>query len=140
MLDLSVFNSYLIYKMNIGKKIKFLDYCLQLIREIFQTYSVPKLMIDRPSLTNQLTRFSTKIFIRFLYLKQQIGQIFRKNVLYVHTHTSRRPTKRTDSRYMCKDCDVGLCIVSCFVEYHTLLHFKYFNQVRCLSIITFIQC
>ena len=85
MLDLSVFNSYLIYKMNTGKKIKFLDYRLQLIREIFQTYSVPKPKIGRPSLTNQPTRFSAKTFIRLLYLKQQIGQILRKSVLYVYT-------------------------------------------------------
>ena len=57
-LDLSVFNSYLIYKMNTGKKIKFLDYRLQLICETFQTDSVPKPKIGRPSLTNQPTGLS----------------------------------------------------------------------------------
>ena len=62
MFDLSVFNSYLIYKMNTGKKIKFLDYRLQLIREIFQIYSVPKPKIGRPSLTNRPTRLSVKTF------------------------------------------------------------------------------
>ena len=63
MLDLSVFNSYLIYKMNTGNKIKFLDYRLQLIREIFQIYSVPKPKIGRSSLTNQPTRLSARHFL-----------------------------------------------------------------------------
>jgi len=44
MLDLSICNSYLLYKMNTGKKIRFVDYRLQLIREILETYSTPNLV------------------------------------------------------------------------------------------------
>lgn len=45
------------------------------------------------------------------------------------TVQKRRPVKRCvlchkrkirkESRYMCKDCSVGLCIVPCFKEFHT---------------------
>ena len=51
----------------------------------------------------------------------------RKNpqkVCVVCAHSKRRLEKRTDSRYMCKDCDVGLCVIDWFEEFHTLSNFK----------------
>ena len=121
MLYLSVFNSYVIYKMNTGKKTKLLDYRWQLIREIFQIYSVPKPKIGRLSLTNQPTRFSAKYFPSLV--PQTTDRTNPQEKCVVYAHTSRRPTKRTDSRYMSEDCDVGLRIVGLFEEYRTLLHF-----------------
>jgi hypothetical protein len=40
----------------------------------------------------------------------------------VCAHTNRRPKKTTDSRYMCKDCDVDLCVIGCFEKFHTLVN------------------
>ena len=31
---------------------------------------------------------------------------------------------RKDTRYYCKDCDVGLCVVPCFEYYHTKTDFS----------------
>ena len=39
---------------------------------------------------------------------------------HVCATTKRRPTKRKDTRFMCTECDVALCIHPCFTEYHTL--------------------
>lgn len=33
--------------------------------------------------------------------------------------------RRSESRYECKDCNVGLCIDPCFRLYHTQLDYKY---------------
>ena len=120
MLDLSVFNSYLLYKVNTGKVIKFSDYRLQLIREILQTHSAPKSKIGRPALTNQPIRLTARHFPSLVPQTAERENPQRKCV--VCAHTSRRPRKRTDSRFMCKDCDVGLCVVGCFEEYHIVLH------------------
>ncbi len=37
--------------------------------------------------------------------------------------TTTRPKKRTDTRYECTECDVGLCISGCFQDYHNLKYF-----------------
>ncbi|CAF4493863.1 unnamed protein product, partial [Didymodactylos carnosus] len=50
MLDLIVLNSYLLYKMETGKRPQLVDFRLQLIREILQTYHTPKTIIGRPRL------------------------------------------------------------------------------------------
>ncbi|CAF1017113.1 unnamed protein product [Rotaria sp. Silwood1] len=121
MLDLSVYNSYLLYKINTKKKRKFVDYRLQLIREILQTYSVPKPTIGRPALTNLPTRLTGRHFPSLIPQTTNKENPQRKCV--VCAHTDRRPRRRTDSRYICEDCDVALCVVGCFEEFHTLLHF-----------------
>ncbi|CAF0783171.1 unnamed protein product [Rotaria sordida] len=121
MLDLSIFNSYLLYKINTGEKIRFTVYRLQLIREILEVYSIPKPTIDRPALTYQPTRLTAKHFPSLV--PQTMHRKAPQKIDVVCAHASRRLRKRTDSRYMCKDCDVGLCVVNCFKEFHTLLHF-----------------
>ncbi|CAF2785883.1 unnamed protein product [Rotaria sp. Silwood2] len=121
MLDLPVFNSYLLYKVNTGKKRKFVDYRLQLIHEVLQTYTVPKPTIGRPALTDQPTRLTGRHFPSLV--PETTNRQTRPRKCVVCAHTTRRPRKRTDSRYMCKDCDVGLCVVGCFEKFHTLLHF-----------------
>ena len=32
--------------------------------------------------------------------------------------------KRSDTRYQCNECDVGLCVVPCFKLYHTRKNYK----------------
>ena len=108
--------------MNTGKKIKFLDYRLQLIREIIQIYNILKSKIGHSSLTNQpIGLISARHFPSLE--SQATDRTNPQKKCVACAHTSRRPTKRIDSRYVCKDCDVGLCIVGCFEKYHTLLHF-----------------
>jgi hypothetical protein len=80
MLDLLVFNSYLLSKVNTRRKIKFVNYHLQLIREILQTYNVPKPTIGHLALIDTF---------HLLYFKQQTDKLIRKNVLYLHTHWSK---------------------------------------------------
>jgi hypothetical protein len=121
MLDLSVFNSYLLYKINTRKKMRFADYRLQLIRGMLETYSTPKLTIGRPAVTYPPTRLTARHFP--CLIPQTTQRKAPQKFCVVCAHTDRRLRKRTNTRYMCKDCDVGLCIVDCFEEFHTLLHF-----------------
>lgn len=85
------------------------------------TYSAPKPKIGRPALTNQPIRLTARHFPSLVPQTTERENPQRKCV--VCARPSRRPEKRTDSRYMCRDCDVCLCVVSCFEEYHTVLHF-----------------
>ena len=39
---------------------------------------------------------------------------------YVCSNTNRRPQKRSRVSTMCRECDVGLCTIPCFGEFHSL--------------------
>ncbi|CAF3240747.1 unnamed protein product [Rotaria sp. Silwood2] len=121
LLDISVFNSYLLYKMKTRKKLQFIDFRLQLIREILQVYSTPKPTTGRHMLGSNPTRLTARHFPSLV--PQTTDRQNPQKICVVCAHASRRPKQRTDSRYMCKDCNVGLCVIGCFEEYHTLLHF-----------------
>ena len=41
----------------------------------------------------------------------------------VCNHTSRGEEKNTNTRYQCDVCNVGLCVIGCFGDYHTFKHF-----------------
>ncbi|CAK9795982.1 hypothetical protein ANTQUA_LOCUS574 [Anthophora quadrimaculata] len=44
-------------------------------------------------------------------------------VLHEDTLPGQKNDTRRRSRYECEDCDVGLCVVSCFKIYHTQLYY-----------------
>ncbi len=121
MLDLVVLNSYLLYKMETGKRPELVDFRLQLIREILQSYHIPKPTIGRPVHGYKPTRLTARHFPSLV--PQTTERKTPQKQCVVCVHTNRRPKKRTDSRYMCKDGDVGLCVVGCFEEFHTLMNF-----------------
>jgi hypothetical protein len=83
MLDLSVLNSYLLYKTETGKRPQLVDFRLQLKREILQSYHTPKTTIRRPVRDCKQLDLLIDSFLR-LYLKQRREEILRQNVLYVH--------------------------------------------------------
>jgi hypothetical protein len=39
---------------------------------------------------------------------------------YVCGNTERRAKQRSDTRYQCLECNVGLCITDCFKDFYTL--------------------
>ncbi len=121
LLDVSVFNSYLLYKMKTRKKLQFIDFRLQLTRAILQIYSTPKPTAGRHVLGSNPTRLTARYFPSLV--PQTTERTNPQKICVVCAHTSRRPNGRTDSRYICKDCDVSLCVIGCFEKYHTLLHF-----------------
>ncbi|CAF3360073.1 unnamed protein product [Rotaria sp. Silwood2] len=121
MLDLLVFNTYLLYKMKAGERPQSVDFHLQLIHEILQTYHTPKPTIGRSVHGCKPTRLTGRHFPTLVPQTTERKNPQRK--CFVCANTNRKPRTRTDSRYMCKDCDVGLCVVNCFEEFHTLVNF-----------------
>jgi hypothetical protein len=83
MLDLSVLNSYLLYKTETRKTPQLIDFRLQLIREILQSYHTPKTTNRRPVRDYKQLELLLDIFL-LLYLKESKREILRQNVLYVH--------------------------------------------------------
>lgn len=121
LLDLSVLNSSILHQIKTGKKQSLGHFRNELVRGIIQKYCKdigtrrlvtsgphPKRLIDRhfPSLVPPKDRNKS-----------------RQRNCVVCSHSIKKEKKRSSTRYQCDECDVGLCVINCFKEYHTLFHF-----------------
>jgi hypothetical protein len=121
LMDLSILNAYILFKLKHSKTIPFGDFRIQLIREIIERYGQPKGPTGRPTIGDNPIRLTARHFPSLVPSTSTRKAAQRYCV--VCSHTSRREKKRTDTRYQCDICDVGLCIIDCFEDYHTLKHF-----------------
>lgn len=124
LLDVSVLNSYLIYQVKTGKKPQLSEFRINLIRQIIEEFKITRSSPKggRPSTSETPLRLSERHFPVPVPTTPG-GKKNRQKQCRVCSQTKRRPQKRTDSRYMCEQCDVGLCLNPCFADYHTLKHF-----------------
>ncbi|CAF1401911.1 unnamed protein product [Adineta ricciae] len=121
-LDMALLNGYIIYKQKTGKRLTFLDYRLEVTREIVQKFgSLKKKGRGRPSLTSEPLRLTGRHFPS--RIEPNGNNHIRRRKCIVCSRTNLAPKKRTDTLYECVDCDVGLCIDDCFKKYHTLERF-----------------
>ena len=115
--DITVQNSSAMFKMKNGKNLELSEFRLQLARELIEEYGSKRpQMRERPS-TDSSLRLTTRRFIAYIP-----GDNVKKRC-FVCSHTVKRETKRSGTRFNCPDCDVPLCNPTCFKEYHTLKAF-----------------
>ena len=100
------------------KKLLLIDFRLQLMREVIQNYHTPKATTGPSVLGCKPTRFTARHFPS-LVPKQRKEKSSNKCV--VCAHANRGPRKRTNSHYFGRNCDVGLCVFSCFEDFCTLI-------------------
>ncbi|CAF1585828.1 unnamed protein product [Adineta ricciae] len=121
LLDLSTFNAYMLFKMKHKKSIHFGDFRCELIRQLIERYSQPKPIGGRPVTSDNPVRLTGRHFPSLV--PATTTQKCPRRDCIVCSHTSRREKKRKKTRYQCDICDVGLCVIDCFGDYHTLKHF-----------------
>ncbi|KAK8769938.1 hypothetical protein V5799_013595 [Amblyomma americanum] len=119
LLDITILNSNLLQSTASGKKRSMADFRLELVRQLIEKYhegnSKPK--GGRPSKGEDPTRLTARHFLSLIpptTAKQNPTRVCR-----VCTNTQHRPKQRKESRYLCSTCQVPLCVVPCFEEYHT---------------------
>lgn len=117
LLDLSVWNSYCLYKFKTKKVLPMSEFHLALITELLQTY-------PRSTETVSFIRSegSLRLIERHFPIFYTSDKASRKNPMR-RCVVCTQLNKRCCSRYCCKQCNVGLCIVPCFEMYHTQLSF-----------------
>lgn len=116
LLDVAIWNAYCLYKIEKKDNVTMQTFHLRLLKDILRKYgdlnnvSCNKYIIDRPlRLTER--HFPSRC-------KSKISKTaLRKCVVCSNNDIRRR------SRYECKDCDVGLCVVPCFEIHHTQLYY-----------------
>lgn len=115
LIDLSLLNSYSVYSTITGKKIPLAQFQLDLIKQIVEKYkTVHTSKRGRPtSTTTGPLRLVSRHFPSDVPSTTS-GKFGRRKCVVCKINK-----KRTDTRYMCKICDVGLCPTHCFENFHT---------------------
>ena len=111
-------SSYTLFKLKHGTNVPFANFCIQLIRELIERYAQSKRALGRPLIGDNPLRLTERHFLSLVSPTAAKKNAQRYRI--VHSQTVEGRQKRTDTRYQCSICDVALCVVSCYVVYHTL--------------------
>ena len=127
LVDISMLNAYNIWlathESSPTKKLKLREFVYNVAIQLLERYGQP----TRATVGRLPTGFPDRLqgtFDRhFLIYTDKINGKKIARQCYVCRHTKRRPQKRTRVTVICKECDVGLCVGQCFVDFHTLKDF-----------------
>ena len=123
LLDITLLNACLLPKLKGSHAMQLGDFHLQIIRDIIQQYDSQRAVTrGRPSSPIVPLWLTARHFILLIPATNTQPAPMRKCV--VCSNTVRRPSKKDVlTRYECPDCDVGLCVIDCFKDFHTLQNF-----------------
>lgn len=121
LLDMILVNCHHLHGFVTGKKGSYLQFSKSVVLQLIERYPpAPNKIITRTVIT-QPRRLTERHFPDPVpSTEKQLRPRLRCRVC---SHTSRRPKKGQQTYFMCKDCNVGLCVAPCFREYHTLLNY-----------------
>jgi hypothetical protein len=121
LVDLTIYNAYVLYKLKNNVNLRLTTFQLELIREIIgKSGSQVRSSIGRPP-SESLFRLTARHFPS--RIASTATQENPRRKCYVCANTVRRPKARKDTSYECIECDVGLCLIDCFKDYHTRIAF-----------------
>ena len=114
LLDLAIYNAYILYKSANNKTRTFEKFHLLLIKYILQEYPPRRVEAkgERVRSDDLSFRLTERHFPTSCITKENNKRSSRRRCA-VCTKNNRR----TDSRYECKKCNIGLCIEPCFEIY-----------------------
>ena len=114
----------MLFKMKHKKSIHFGDFRSELIRQLIERYSQPRPIGGGPITSDNPVRLTERHFPSLV--PATATQKSPRRDCIVCSRTSRRERKRKKTGYQCDICDVGLCVIGCFGDYHTLKHVRVF--------------
>ena len=113
-LDLTVLNSW-IQLPSCGAKYTHRDFRLLLVRNLIEEAGKSQ---DSP--TPRLVGRPSAAATNVLWLESRHNKHWQgKSLTQLHCRVCSTCGQRKGTRYKCARCDVGLCVVPCFEEYHT---------------------
>ena len=115
LLDMAVFNAFITYK-GLGGKFVRREYILRLVEKLIMQYGSSSSSGGKgraARLTTKPTRLLGRHFPDYCPPTKNKQKPLRSCA------QCRKDGKRKESSYWCKDCEVGLCVVTCFRDWHT---------------------
>ncbi|XP_025208742.1 piggyBac transposable element-derived protein 4-like [Melanaphis sacchari] len=108
LLNLSLLNAYSSYKTVTGNHIPIAQFQMELIKQIIEKYHTDRVTKSRPPTKDQPSKLIDRHFPSEVPATQS-GRLARRRC-----QLCKKNNKRTDTRYMCTECDVSLCTAPWF--------------------------
>ncbi|XP_018574685.2 piggyBac transposable element-derived protein 4 [Anoplophora glabripennis] len=118
-LDICVLNAHGMFSTKHHMKYPLAKFQMDLIRQLLERYG----QVNKPTpMSAATTSKLTERHFPFLVPAAEKSKNASRRCT-VCFQTKLRQKKRSTSRYMCKECNVGLCVFPCFQEFHTKVIF-----------------
>jgi hypothetical protein len=118
LIDLSLYNSYVMFQVKTGEKPSFSDFRLKIVTQIIEQYAKKPSTIPRPPTIDNPIWLTQRHFPS--PIPQTAAQETRtQRRCHVCSNTKLQKRKRKDVKFMCVECDVPLCVHPCFADFHT---------------------
>lgn len=124
LMEQALWNAFVLYTKQVGS-ISSLEFRLQLIDEYIETYHNPEYSSKgvRPSKTPNPLRLTERHFLEPIPSTVKKATPTKRCAVCCSKQSVTGKRIRRESRYYCRDCNVGLCLTPCFKIYHTKLNF-----------------
>ena len=126
LLDQSIWNSYVLYKKSGGSKTH-AQFRLDLAEELIEQNKLEAVSTSakktRPGKLPNPLRLTDRHFPDFVPSTENKENAARRCAVCCSKKDDRGKKVRKETRYYCKECNVGLCAVPCFKIYHTQKNF-----------------
>nr|CAI5821951.1 unnamed protein product [Callosobruchus analis] len=122
LMDLSLYNAFVLFQVVTGNKPSFSESRLAVVIQLFDKYPVPVKKQRSTVCVDHPLRLSARHFPAPIPQTAAQGGTTQRRC-HVCATTQRDKKKRKDTRFMCKDCDVALCVHPCFEKFYTLKKF-----------------
>lgn len=118
LIDISLYNAYILYQVKTGKKPQFSDFRLNVAEQLIEKYHTPKGHMKRPPTIDHPLRLTARHFPSLVPPTEAKGSKTQRRC-HVCSQTKLQTRKRKATRFMCKECNVALCVTPCFATFHT---------------------
>lgn len=118
--ELAIWNSFVLFRKSGGTD-SHLDFRLNLIEKLLNKYlpSVDLTTPGRPASTPQPSRLRERHFPDLISATGSKSNPTKRCILCCNKRDAANKKKRVETRYFCRNCNVPLCVVPCFRDYHT---------------------
>ena len=107
-------------EMDPSKKLKLREFIHNIAFQLLEEFGQPTNTINSRRHAPQPDRITNAINRHFAVPTEMLNGQKRRLDCYVCKNTTRRPSRRMRVTSKCNECNVALCLYSCFKDYHTL--------------------
>ncbi|KAJ8938228.1 hypothetical protein NQ314_011557 [Rhamnusium bicolor] len=119
LLDIAIFNSHALYQTSIGNKISLQAFQMKVIDQILEKYHS---QIYSHQTGRKCSQGDNPLRLTARHFPSQVPPTEKKKEAQKRC-TCAKMGHRKDTRYMCAECNVPLCLINCFERYHTVKHY-----------------
>lgn len=119
LMDMSVLNAHALYQLKTGKKLPLIDFQLQLVKQLVEEHKkIKSRSVGGIGNENSPLRLIERHFPSVTDHRNEQNKLVPRRCV-----VCSKNRKRKETTFRCLKCDVALCVVPCFEQYHILKTF-----------------